>query len=90
MDREVGERFTMVDLDTLELLELQVVETYNVTCQDCYFWKKRGCRALIEVYYKEITEFCYRLHRGDHKDVVFKLLRKQKSSSLGIIPINII
>jgi hypothetical protein len=40
MYREIGERFTMVDPDNLELLELQVVETYNVTCQDCYFWKK--------------------------------------------------
>ena len=80
----------MVDSDTLDVLELQVVETYRITCQECYFWQKHDCKALDEVSYKEITGFCFSLHRGDHKNVVFKLLRKQKRSSPEIVSINII
>jgi hypothetical protein len=90
MDREVGERFTMVNPDTLESLELQVVEIHSTTCQGCYFWQKCDCKISDEFSYREEIGSCFKTYRNNHKSVIFKLLREQKNSNDIIITVNII
>ena len=90
MDREVGEVFTIVDPDTLESLELQVVEIHSVTCQGCYFWQKCDCKMSDESSYREETESCLTRCRNARKSVIFKLLREQKNSDDIITTVNVI
>ena len=90
MDREVGEVFTIVDPDTLESLELQVVEIHSVTCQGCYFWQKCDCKMSDESSYREEVGSCFTTYRNDRKSVIFKLLWEQKNSDDIITTVNVI